>query len=392
MKYKWLLLTFLFVATLLASCGGNDGLDTQTQQQVNDQDEDATTKTVDSNYQYHLPVIFHVFYKDQNDASQYVPASRLKSLLQYVNEIYKGGVYGESANTHLTFELAERDESGKILSTPGVEYINYTGDFPIDETTFMSSADNAKYVWDPNEYINVMLYPFKDFGNNMVLGLSHTPYTVKANHELEGLDVVDTKYVSKSQLRYPRCSSINSTFMGQRDGGGYYQSDRYTNVNHQATYLTTTDIAVTMAHELGHYLGLFHMFTERLDETTSADSYAPLDSCGDTDFCKDTPSYNRAEYNNYLDSYFASTPSTSYNLDYMLKRYACDATVFYSANIMDYAFSLGYKISPDQKDRIRHVLYYSPLIPGPKLNGANTRSGVTIEPSNKIYTSPRVFR
>lgn len=33
---------------------------------------------------------------------------------------------------------------------------------------------------------------------------------------------------------------------------------------------------------------------------------------------------------------------------------------------MDYSVGLGFKITPQQKQRIRHVLYYSPLIPGPK--------------------------
>ena len=41
---------------------------------------------------------------------------------------------------------------------------------------------------------------------------------------------------------------------------------------------------------------------------------------------------------------------------------------------MDYAYSLGYEITQDQKDRMRWVMYYCPMIPGPKRNGANTRA------------------
>ena len=53
------------------------------------------------------------------------------------------------------------------------------------------------------------------------------------------------------------------------------------------------DISVTIAHEMGHYLGLHHCFTENENGDMG-------DSCADTDFCEDTPSYNRIEYQDTL--------------------------------------------------------------------------------------------
>ena len=53
-------------------------------------------------------------------------------------------------------------------------------------------------------------------------------------------------------------------------------------------------------------------------------------------------------------------------LDPLLKRHSCEGLEYDSDNIMDYSVGLGFKITPQQKQRIRHVLYYSPLIPGPK--------------------------
>ena len=35
-----------------------------------DQDEDETTATIDDNYTYKLPVIFHVLYNDEKEATQ----------------------------------------------------------------------------------------------------------------------------------------------------------------------------------------------------------------------------------------------------------------------------------------------------------------------------------
>ena len=59
----------------------------------------------------------------------------------------------------------------------------------------------------------------------------------------------------------------------------------------------------------------------------------------------------------------------------LLRRTNCSNETFLSANIMDYSIGLGYKISADQKRRIRSVLYNSPLIPGPKVRTtATTRS------------------
>ena len=361
----WLLLTLCLGLT---ACGGDDGLVS-----VDESKLVTDTAEIDSNYEYELPVIFHVLYKDQSDATQYIPAARLKNLLQYVNEIYQGGIYGESENLHLKFVLAEKDEKGKKLGTPGVEYVKYDGDYPIDVSAFMSdnTGANVKYIWDPNQYINVMMFNFKSASSNEVtLGISHMPHTV--DNRVEGLDNVKTQYIAKSQLKYPLCSSINSTYAAQASGGGYFQSDRYTDDNHVAHTLSTADVVVTMAHELGHYLGLYHAFTEEKKDG----SFQPVDSCGDTDYCKDTPSYNRIDYNNYLETlnFEQNDPSITKK---MLSRNSCDGKTFESDNIMDYSLTMGFQITADQKKRIRNVLYYSPLIPGPKKNNINTRTRAT---------------
>lgn len=361
----WLLLTLCLGLT---ACGGDDGL-------VSADESKLVTDTaeIDSNYEYELPVIFHVLYKDQSDATQYIPAARLKNLLQYVNEIYQGGIYGKSENLHLKFVLAEKDEKGKKLGTPGVEYVKYDGEYPIDVNAFMSdnTGANVKYIWDPNQYINVMMFNFKSASSNEVtLGISHMPHTV--DNRVEGLDNVKTQYIAKSQLKYPLCSSINSTYAAQASGGGYFQSDRYTDDNHTAHTLSTADVVVTMAHELGHYLGLYHAFTEEKKDG----GFQPADSCGDTDYCKDTPSYNRIDYNNYLETlnFEQNDPSITKK---MLSRNSCDGKTFESDNIMDYSLTMGFQITADQKKRIRNVLYYSPLIPGPKKNNINTRTRAT---------------
>lgn len=63
----------------------------------------------------------------------------------------------------------------------------------------------------------------------------------------------------------------------------------------------------------------------------------------------------------------------------MLKRTSCDGTTFNSEDIMDYAWTLGFQITKEQKERIRNVLYYSPLMPGPKKRSTRAAS-VSDEP------------
>lgn len=53
---------------------------------------------------------------------------------------------------------------------------------------------------------------------------------------------------------------------------------------------------------------------------------------------------------------------------------------------MDYAIGYGFRLSPDQKRRIRQVLYYSPLIPGPKKNRSASRTAK--EESDEVLDLP----
>lgn len=366
-KYALALTMLTVMAGLPTSCSSDD--DSTTTKKT----DTATTTVIDSTYTYELPVIFHVLYQNQSDASQYIPYQRLADILQYVNEIYQGNVYGESQNVKLKFVLAETDENGKKLSHPGVEYVHYTGEYPIDPYSFMgdNTGTNVKYIWEPNDYINVMMYNFKSTSESQItLGISHMPYSVKGNHALEGLETVTTSNIKKRNLAFPYCTSINSMYANTDRTGLYYQSDRYTNSDHQASYIVSSDVVVTLAHELGHYLGLYHDFTEVTDDESS-ESVEYADSCADTDYCSDTKSYNRYEYLQYVDYLEETNPDAT--ADDLLLRYSCDGEEFSSTNIMDYSYTLGYEISKQQKERIRNVLYYSPLIPGPK-KGQSTRA------------------
>ena len=113
-------------ALILSSCGGDDGLGDD--KEVVDMDDDDTKATLDDGYTYRLPVIFHVLYKDANDLNQHIPASRLQQLLNYVNMLYRGGLFDNSKTIAVSCVAAEYDEKGNKLDTPGEEYVTRRGE------------------------------------------------------------------------------------------------------------------------------------------------------------------------------------------------------------------------------------------------------------------------
>lgn len=315
-------------------------------------------------YHYKIPVVFHVLYNDQNDSKQYIPQARLAGILKKVNAYYRGETLynggSTGVNMNLEFVLAEKDEKGNTLSDPGVEYVKLDN-MPLDCEEFMSAKKNVDLLWDPNRYINIMLYNFDtvDGGNSIILGISHLPLSVSGNNYLIGLPPTSYNYLTKENLSYPKCVSINSLYAYEETGNdGRYNS---------------FDVNVTLAHELGHYLGLHHAFDENDDASLT-------DKCIDTDYCEDTPSYNRIAYIANLTAMLQEAQQTGKEVSMAeaATRENCKTGErFKSYNLMDYEICYSDRFTNDQRHRIRHVLTYSPLTPGPKKTKVDTRSVIS---------------
>lgn len=285
-------------------------------------------------YPYQLPVIFHVLYNNESNPFQYLSAERFEELLRAVNLLYAGKA--NDVNMQVKFVLATHDPAGNPLKEPGVEYVKWPQGVLSDVDFYEDYAPEKRaLVWDLYRYVNVMFFCFSTSYN----GRSSMPYTTSAN-PLPGLAVNDKLWeVDHVEGRvYGIC------------------------INSRKFYLD--EIVEIMAHEFGHYLGLEHAFS--------------AEGCGeDTDYCSDTPNYNRAAYMEWLQKYEAIYPDEK-----LRRRTACDGLEYESDNIMDYYYSKRDCFTPEQKQRVRHVLTYSPLLPGPKVK-LPAKSGIRAAESTR---------
>lgn len=301
---------------------------------------------------YQLPVIFQVLYTNNNSAS-YVSQKRVSEIIAAVNKLYNNS-NNKSVDMNLEFVLATENEQGQQLDEPGVNRI-VVNKASFDCEKFMEDRNNLKYLWDTNKYINIVLYTFTE---ENILGISHLPYTVKPD-ALDGLNQLNY-FPQHSNLNYPHCISINKKWINADSSveGKLYNS---------------TDVVPTLAHELGHYLGLFHSYNEKEDENGEVD----LDICEDTDYCEDTPPYNRSEYEDFCNNYISKLGrELAYSdIQYLIKRTNClTQEKSIPNNIMDYDYSWLNRFTSNQRERIRYVLTHSPLVPGPKETSASTRT------------------
>ena len=326
----WLLLPF-FVA-----CSDSDSPATP---DVGDGNEEEVWT---ENYHYKLPVVFHVLYANPNDKQQNPPKEHLDKILKGLNQVYANcGV-----DLNLEFVAATEDPEGNVMEEPGINRVQWTSK-SIYYQRFMDGYEERyrDVMWNQNKYINIVLYRFVDAEGSTaasrVQGISTFPTLVKPA-ALGGIESLD-EAVEPSQLKKCVCLSINNDCIN-------VIRDDYTTFD-EANY-DALDVVVTIAHEMGHYLGLYHAF--------SSD-----DSKNDTDYCSDTPIYNRTAYDEILREY-TSWEEYSKHFAELVWRTDCNGQEYKSDNIMDYVVSYRNKFTEQQRDRIRYILDNAILMPGPK--------------------------
>lgn len=349
------------LSTALFACSDSD--DTWKEEDGNnDTPENVEYATAETAYE--IPVVFHVFYSQKSQRLEYVEEGHLPKVLEAVNRRFANcGV-----DLKLQFKLAEVDPEGNAMPEPGVDRQKLrlatldSSDFLLDTSFTLSVASGERkqaedFIWDPTKYLNICLFREKD---KAVLGISSFPYTLHPD-TLAGMPkLMEMRPVS--ELDYPHCVYINSTYIYDLEPESY----------------KTSEIVGSLCHEIAHYLGLRHAYGE--DPVTYS-----IDCDIDTDFCEDTPTYNKYKYNQYLlSNYPAGGMFTPELVAQLAERTVSETNALYtkgdtfiSTNIMDYAVSYLNELSPQQCERIRYILMRSPYVPGPKVKREETSAPAT---------------
>lgn len=254
-----------------------------------------------------LPVVVHVVHHGEPvGTGANLSDARIQAQIRILNEDFRRepGTPGFNddpvgGDARIDFVLATTDPSG--AATPGIVRIDASRVVnPVPPDHLFEHFAYYSY-WAPDQYVNVWTMPLPEAARDIVLGFATGPET-----DLPGADLlVDGEPVQ------PEGILVNAVHFGSSSMASPHNQGR------------------TLTHEMGHYLGLLHLWGNQV--------------CGEDDFVEDTPP--------------VVSPITSCAL-----RSGCSGVPTQSANYMTYAgdgcmnvFTVG------QIERMRHVLQTSPL-------------------------------
>ncbi|WP_415329026.1 M43 family zinc metalloprotease [Chryseobacterium sp. MMS23-Vi53] len=255
-----------------------------------------------------IPVVVHVIHSGQAlGTAPNITDNQVKSQITVMNNDYRkmAGTPGYNTNPvgadiMIQFALAKVDPKGN--PTNGIDRVNLCkSSWPESE---IDGYVKPVTIWDPTKYMNMWSLKFSD---TTLLGYAQFP-----DSNLPGLDPIggyaDTDGVVANYKTFGSSDYNDGTFLLS------------------APY----DKGRTMTHEVGHFLGLRHIWGDA--------------SCGD-DYCADTPTAHTANYN--------CNPTIA----------SCDNPSVYEMvqDYMDYTPDTCMNIfTTNQKDRITAVMNNSP--------------------------------
>ncbi|MDX2302431.1 MAG: zinc metalloprotease [Microscillaceae bacterium] len=286
-----LLVISLIVLVILSSCSDND---------------DVMEVTI-----YRIPVVVHVVHNGEAiGTGANISEAQVQSQIEVLNEDFRrkessNGFNSNGVDTQIEFYLATTDPEGNVLAEPGIH--RYNGGrvaWPTGIATSVDSQLKPVTIWDPNRYFNIWTVNFGGFIGRNLLGFAQFP----SESDLPGLDEDGGDEDTDGVV-------IGYQYFGSIEKGNFPDLHE------------TYNLGRTCTHEVGHWLGLRHIWGDG--------------DCSVDDYCADTP--NSAAPN------YSCTPNTSCGSLDMIENY------------MDYTDDSCMNIfTQDQKNRMIQVLLNSP--------------------------------
>ncbi len=272
---------------------------------------------------YSIPVIFHVIHGGQSVGSYpNISQAQINSQINILNNDFAGtglnvGNISTTAfgsllsNCNVQFCLAQKNPAGATLAEPGIERISYVANSWADPTSFATTTTFRNYIettvkpntiWDPALYLNLWI---SDVNSSVgLLGYATFP----PGSTLPGL----------------------SSGLGTATTDGVWCWSK--SIGDVGTLSPPFDKGRTATHEIGHWLGLRHIWGDA--------------ACGN-DFCNDTP--NQQQENTGCPTYPHVTCSNGPDGDMFM-------------NFMDYSDdACMYMFTLDQRDRIQTAMANCPF-------------------------------
>lgn len=259
-----------------------------------------------------IPVVVHVIHAGEDyGTAPNITDNQVISQITVMNEDFRKatGTRGHNtdpvgADTKIQFALAKVDPNGN--PTNGIDRVNlcYTG----WSQASVNSYVKPKTIWDPTQYMNMWSVNFTD---TQLLGYAQFP----SDSGLAGLNASGGLATTDGVVAGYWCFGS-----ADYDDGTFSLAD-------------DVDLGRTMTHEVGHFLGLRHLWGDA--------------ACG-TDYCDDTPFSSSAGNAHYVCNPAQDSCPAQPGLD-MVRNY------------MNYTYDVCMNIfTNDQKARIVAVMNNSP--------------------------------
>lgn len=209
-----------------------------------------------------IPVVVHVIHNGEAiGTAPNITDAQVQSQITVLNQDFRKMLNTPGYNNHpdgadieIEFVLAKQDPNGN--PTNGIDRVNMCATSWSD--TDIDNIVKPATIWDPEQYMNMWSVKFS---NNKVLGYAQFPN----NSTLAGIDDYEGGALTDGVV-----SAYN--YFGSSDfGTGFLLTAPY-------------DKGRTMTHEVGHWLGLRHIWGDG-----KGDEEKNIFDCNASDYCADTP-------------------------------------------------------------------------------------------------------